>query len=115
MKVDDFKVNLSLRDTIDKLDKGIKRESVTGEKIDYYVITGDEDRGAVLLVYEKYYSRVNNRVTLTITVDNLEGTTKVHCIGGGSSQGIFFKNDWGASSNFTALPRDILNDFIQLY
>lgn len=34
---DNFKVNLSLRDTLSKLDFGIVKESVTGEKIDYHL------------------------------------------------------------------------------
>ncbi|HJG96704.1 MAG TPA: DUF6054 family protein [Romboutsia timonensis] len=113
MNADNFKVNLSLRDTISKLDSGIVRESVTGERIDYHVITGNEDNGAILLVYEKYFSRVGNRITLTIVVDNLDGYTKVHSIGGGASQGMFLKFDWGASASFTSLPRSIFrNDII---
>lgn len=51
MNSDNFKVNLSLRDTLSKLDFGIVKESVTGEKIDYHIITGNEDNGAILLVY----------------------------------------------------------------
>ena len=48
MNADNFKVNLSLRDTISKLDSGIVRESVTGERIDYHVITGNEDKKTFL-------------------------------------------------------------------
>lgn len=112
MNADNFKVNLSLEETISELDDGIVRESVTGERIDYHVITGNKDNGAVLLVYEKYFSRVGNRITLTIIVDNLDGPTKVHSIGGGAAQGMFFKFDWGASSSFTSLPRNILRNNI---
>lgn len=109
---DNFKVNLSLMDTISKLDNGIIKESVTGEKIDYHIITGNEISGAILLVYEKYFYRVGNRITLTIVVDDLRGVTKVHSIGGGAAQGMLFKFDWGASESFAALPRDILSDYI---
>jgi len=112
LNADNFKVNLSLKDTISKLDNGIVSVSVTGERIDYHVIIGNEDNGAILLVYEKYFSRVGNRITLTIVVDNLDGQTKVHSIGGGAAQGMFFKFDWGASESFTSLPRDILRNNI---
>ena len=112
MNSDNFKVNLSLKDTIEMLHKGIIRESSTGERIDYHIITGDEESGAVLLVYEKYFARVSNKVTLTIVVDNLEKKTKVHSIGGGASQSVFFKFDWGASKSFTSLPREILRKYI---
>lgn len=112
MNADNFKVNLSLKDTISELDSGIVRESVTGERIDYHVIIGNEDNGAILLVYEKYFYRVGNRITLTIVVDNLNGQTKVHSIGGGAAQGMFFKFDWGASEDFTSLPRSILRNNI---
>ena len=113
MNTDNFNVNLSLRETISKLDDGVVKQSVTGERLDYHVITGNEDNGAVLLVYEKYFARVGNRITLTIVVDNLDGETKVHSIGGGAGQGMFFKFDWGASESFTSLPRDILSDNIK--
>lgn len=112
MNSDNFKVNLSLRDTLSKLDFGIVKESVTGEKIDYHIITGNEDNGAILLVYEKYFQRVGNRITLTIVLDNINGPTKVHSIGGGAAQGMFFKFDWGASESFTSLPRKILSKYI---
>lgn len=115
MNTDNFKVNLTLRDTISKLDDGILKESATGEKIDYHVITGNEDEGAVLLVYEKYFARVGNRITLTIVVDNLDSSTKIHSIGGGAAQGMLFKFDWGASENFASLPRKILeNNIIEI-
>ncbi len=107
MNSDNFKVKLSLRDAISKLDDNIIRQSVTGEKIDYHVITGNEDNGAILIVYEKYFQRVGNRITLTVVIDNLDGQTKVHSIGGGAAQGMFFKFDWGASESFTSLPREI--------
>lgn len=107
MNSDNFKVNLSLRDAISKLDAGIIRQSVTGERIDYHVITGDEDNGAILIVYEKYFQRVGNRITLTVVIDNLDGQTKIHSVGGGAAQGMFLKFDWGSSKSFTSLPRDI--------
>lgn len=112
MNADNFKVKLSLRETISELSKGISRDSVTSERIDYHIISGNEDNGAVLLVYEKYFARVSNKITLTIVVDNLEGVTKVHSIGGGASQSMFFNIDWGASDSFTSLPRNILSQNI---
>ena len=112
LNTDDFKVSISLIDTIERLENHVIRESVTGEKIDHHVITGNEENGAVLLVFEKYFSRVGNRITLTVVVDNLSGVTKVHSIGGGAAQGMFFKFDWGASGSFASLPRNVLESYI---
>ncbi len=111
MSADNFKVNLSLKEAIEKLDKGIVDGSFTGERIDYHVVTGNDDNGVIVLVYEKHYYRAGNRLTLTITVDNMNGFTNIHSIGGGGGDGLF-KFDWGASQDFTSAPRDILENYI---
>lgn len=111
MSADNFKVNLSLREAIDKLDKGIVYGSFTAQRIDYHVVTGDEDKGVIILVYEKHFNRVGNRLTLTVAVDNMNGETNIHAIGAGGGQGLL-SFDWGAGKKFTTSPREVLDGYI---
>lgn len=64
------------------------------------------------LVYEKYYFRTSNRAALIVIIDNISGVTNVRTIGTGSSEGLIFKFDWGASDNFVASVENILGEFI---
>lgn len=64
------------------------------------------------LVFEKYYMRVESRVALVVIIDNIYGSTAVRSISTGSSQGMFFKFDWGASEKFASSVQEILKDFI---
>ena len=65
--------------------------------------------GAVCLVsvYEKHYWRAGNRLTLTVTVDNLQGRTRVYLVSGGGGEGLF-RFDWGASQSFESVVQDAL-------
>lgn len=64
------------------------------------------------LVFEKYYMRVGNRVALIVIADNTKDTTNVRAISTGSSQGIIFNFDWGASDDFTLSVEEILSEHI---
>lgn len=64
------------------------------------------------LIFEKYYLRVGNRAALIVIIDNLKGRTEVRTIATGSSEGMIFNFDWGASDNFINSVRDILKDYI---
>ena len=110
-EADNFKINLSLNETVKMLDNGIVNGSITGERIDYHVITGNDSMGVIVLVYEKHFYRAGNRLTLTVIVDNMNGVTNIHSIGSGGGEG-FFKFDWGASEAFTSAPRSILNNHL---
>jgi len=64
------------------------------------------------LVFEKYYLRTKNRAALIVLIDNVQGVTDIRVVGTGSSEGIFFNFDWGASDNFVNSVVEILQDFI---
>ncbi|MGL5648109.1 MAG: DUF6054 family protein [Clostridium sp.] len=112
MKADNFTVNLNLKETIEILDSEIVGRSFTGERIDYHVVYGDaNNKAVVILIYEKHYWRAGNRLTLTVTIDNMENFTKIHSVGAGGGEG-FFKFDWGAGDDFTSAPRYALKKYI---
>ena len=59
-------------------------------------------------IFEKHYWRAGNRLTLTVTVDNLQGHTRVHLVSGGGGEGLF-RFDWGASESFVSSAIDALS------
>ncbi len=74
-------------------------DSVTGTFLDRYEVAHPEGGCCVVLVYEKHYYRAGNRLTLTVTLDDFTGQTRLHCVSGGGGEGLF-RFDWGASESF---------------
>lgn len=54
----------------------------------------------LLRVYEKFFYRASNRVSLCIQMIALDNEIVVHAIASGGGQGPIFKMDWGAESDF---------------
>lgn len=106
----EFMVRISPSEAVDLVDKEIVNGSITGEKIDEHICTTDNGREVRVVIYEKHYYRADNRLTLTLTVDNLGSYTRVHAVGGGGGSG-FFRFDWGASSNFADSVERALNQY----
>ncbi|QZY53919.1 DUF6054 family protein [Crassaminicella profunda] len=65
-----------------------------------------------ILIFEKYYMRVGNRAALIVMIDNLKGQTEVRTVSTGSSPGMIFSFDWGASDDFVDSVKDILKKYI---
>ena len=86
--------------------------SISGELIDDYVLHHTGGGTCRVMVFEKYFYRVSNRLTLTVTIDNFEGRTRVHCVSGGGGQGVFFRFDWGSSDSFARSAYRALQDYI---
>ncbi|MBS5659723.1 MAG: hypothetical protein KHW79_00405 [Clostridiales bacterium] len=107
----DFNVNLAPQVAMQMIDNGIVNGSLSGERIDYYEVHNTAGYLCITAVYEKFYYRAGNRLTLTVIIDNMRGATHVHAIGGGGGNGAFFKFDWGASEAFTNSPWDILRSY----
>jgi hypothetical protein len=94
-----FFISLGVQQAVQIIDDAVVRGSFTGELIDAYGAGAPGGGGFVLRVYEKHYMRAGNRLTLTVTLDDLSGSTRVHCVGGGGGEGLF-AFDWGASGSF---------------
>ncbi|MBQ2767630.1 MAG: hypothetical protein IJF49_06090 [Clostridia bacterium] len=95
-----FSVSVSPETASQMIQEAVVGGSWTGELIDIYSIGNDaSNTQCTVLVFEKHYYRVGNRLTLTVTIDNLQGCTRVHTVGGGGGEGLF-RFDWGASESF---------------
>lgn len=84
--------------------------SFTGTLIDRYSVQGGENTVCLIEVYEKHYYRAGNRLTLTVTIDNMSGHTHIHSIGGGGGEGLF-RFDWGAAESFEGIIADALSPY----
>lgn len=104
-------VSISLQETEELITKTIVNGSVTGELIDSYTRDAGNGASVIVLVYEKHYYRAGNRLTLTITIDDLEGNTHIHAIGGGGGEGLF-RCDGGASESFEDCIYDAIYKYI---
>lgn len=53
----------------------------------------------VLLVFDKYFMRVENRVTLSVLIYPITDRLRVEVIGSGGGQGLFFRYNWGSETS----------------
>lgn len=91
----EFYVNLEPYQVVNTIDMAMTGK-ISGRKVDQY-ITGDGVNTMAVLIYEQYYYRVQNRVTLTVIVDKVGGRTHVRLVSTGGGTGVLLRFDWGAS------------------
>ena len=111
MSVREFTVSISPAVAMDAIETFVVRGSISGTLVDRYVRRLGEYEVYVVML-EKYYMRSNNRASLSVTIDNLEGKTKVHAVASGGSEGIFIRFDWGAGNNFANSVETALGQYI---
>jgi len=111
MSVREFTVTISPTAAMDAIEKFVVGGSISGTLVDRYVRRlGEHEIHVVVL--EKYYMRSGNRASLTVTLDNLGGQTKVHAVASGGSEGMFMRFDWGAGNNFANSVESALGSYI---
>ena len=99
MAIREFTVNISPALAMNAIEAYIMKESTTATLIDWYVrLVGEYE--IHVLVLEKYYMRTSNQASLTVTIDNFGGDTKVHAAASGSLSGPYVRIDWGAKKDF---------------
>ncbi|HJF32897.1 MAG TPA: DUF6054 family protein [Sporosarcina psychrophila] len=111
MSVREFTVRLSPVVAMNAIETYVVRGSISGTLVDQYVRRLGEHEIHVA-VFEKYYMRSSNRASLTVTIDNLAGQTKVHAVASGGSEGMFMRFDWGAGKNFANSVDEALGPYI---
>ncbi len=102
----DLVVALSTEKTMDIISKTVDN-SISGELIDSHPLPC----GGVVNIYEKYYYRAENVLTLTATIYPDGANTHVHLVGGGGGKG-FLGFDWGASGDFEGTIENALRRYI---
>ena len=105
-------VTCSIGQCAELIHSAIVDGSVTGELLDRYEVRSPDGLKCLVMVYEKHYWRAGNRLTLTVTIDNMSGRTRVHAVGGGGGEGLF-RFDWGASQSFEGVVQDALAPYLR--
>lgn len=88
-------VSLTLEETMGVIDEGVLSGTITGQLLDSYVLQAGTGK-CVVSVYQQYYNRAGGNLTLTVTADDFEGTTRVHTASGGG-ESIHSGFNWGAN------------------
>jgi hypothetical protein len=109
--MDTFYVRCSMHEAEKLLDQHIIDGSITGTCIGRHM-TGSVGHMTVVIIYEKHYYRAGNRLTLTVVLDDVTGSTRVFSCGGGGGQGLF-RFDWGASQSFKNSAFEALKNYIK--
>lgn len=103
----DFTVTISPIEAYNILNDEINAELVYKE-----IKNIGDDKQFVVMVFERYYFRAENRAALTIIIDNFDGVTSLRVIAAGSSKGWLFGFDWGAAESFADSVRKVLENYI---
>ncbi len=104
-------VSISPQEAEELITNTIVNGSITGELIDKYIKDSGNGTSVTVLVYEKHYFRAENRLTLTIVIDNIDGQTHIHAIGAGGGQGLL-RFDYGAAESFEDCIYDAIYKYI---
>ena len=107
-----FYVNIGVNEAANIAIDKIIRGSISGTLLDDYSVGSPDGGFCRVVIFEKYYARVSNRMTLTAVFDNMSGRTRVHFVGGGGGQNVLFSFDWGAASSFENSVYNALRRFI---
>ncbi len=87
---------------------GVQREGISNALVDSCV---QEKNGVtvVLLVFERYYYRAQNRASLSVMIiSDSEANVTIDAVGSGGGQGVFFSFSWGAEDNFVRILERVL-------
>ena len=103
-------VSLPVPECVKRIDEAIVDGSITGERLDRYALT-EGGKHYCTAMYEKYYYRAGNRLTLTVTADDLTGKTRLHWISAGGGNNVFWRFDWGAAESFDGVVRAAMEPY----
>ena len=104
-------VSLSLPEAAERIRRRVEEGSFTGELLDDYTISGTEGAGRVM-IFEKWFYRVGNRLVLTVTLDDLTGRTRIRVVPGGGGTSPWWKFDWFAGESFADEPYAAVEDYL---
>lgn len=107
----DLYLSISPQKAKELLSETIIKGSITGELIDEYNYDLDYGSKIMVLIFEQHFFRAENRLTLTVVIDNVSGKTHIHAVGSGGGKGLF-KFDYGAADKFEESIYDAFYKYI---
>ncbi|MHB1485579.1 MAG: DUF6054 family protein [Saccharofermentanales bacterium] len=99
----------NVNETVRILTNGILQSGLSCELVDSVRKTYGSMEFCVM-VFEKYYMRAENRVSLTVIVSGTGDDVAVEAIGSGGGRGPLFSFSWGAEDDFVGTVVDVLKD-----
>ena len=106
-----FYVSLPPAEAAELIRRRVEEGSCTGELLDDYALASES--GSVrILTFEKWFYRVGNRLVLTVTLDDLQGRTRIHVVAGGGGESAWWKFDWFAGDDFADEPYKAMEEYL---
>jgi hypothetical protein len=106
-----YDVSTGVDETAAIIESAVVSGSFTGECIDRHLLETPSGK-CMVMVFEKHYYRVSNRLTLTVVIDDFNKRTRVHYVGGGGGQSMLFRFDWGAADSFSGVVDQALGPYM---
>ena len=96
-----FRGDVSPQTAVSQIKQQFPSTGLSVELVDeaHKLMNGSE---AHLLVFEKYFYRVKNRVSLSLMITHENGVTDIHAIGSGAGQGAIFNFGWGSEESLVS-------------
>ena len=85
--------------------------SLSGECVENYTLPSVNGK-CVVMVFEKHFMRNSSRASLTVTVDNLSGRTRISSVGSGGGNGMLFGFDWGAADDLENSAIEAVDEYL---
>ena len=83
------------------------------ERLDYYEVPSGDKGKFIVVVYGKHYYRANNRLTLTICLNDINGITNLHAVGINEMGKPSREDRCNVIEKFIYSPRRILGEYIK--
>lgn len=107
MKNTQFKVDLSVLEAV----RLLKRSSFA-DLVDQEIREVGNNHLAIL-IFEKYFIRVSNRVSLVVIIDDFDGNSNIKAIASGGGRGVYSDFDWGASDSFEISVEKLFKEYLE--
>jgi hypothetical protein len=93
-----FRGTLDPQETVQKIKTLFPTTGLSVQLVDeaYRLMSGSETH---LLVFEKYFMRVKNYVSLSVMITSDQGVTEVYAVGSGAGNDALFSFDWGSEGD----------------
>lgn len=102
-----WRLNISPQEAATLLDQKMDAECIAA-----YVLSGEEKSEespcCVVRVYERWYGLCGTTATLTVTLDDLLGVTRVDFTAGSGTRMPRGRMDWGVRNEFETMAKKVL-------
>ena len=110
-----WKLDITPQEAAELLDKKMEAERIAAYELAGEVTAAETAEGeslpvpcCIVRVYERWYGLSGTTATMTITLDNLAGETRVNFTAGAGSRMPRGRMDWGVRNDFENMAKRVL-------